>query len=102
MKRLIAGAAALLAIATVGQADEAVTDYVLDNGMQVVVIEDHRAPVVVHMVWYRTGSADEPVGASGVAHFLEHLLFKDTENLADGEFSAVVSANGGSDNAFTS
>ena len=79
-----------------------VTTYQLDNGMEVVVIEDHRAPVVVHMLWYRIGSADEPVGASGVAHFLEHLLFKATDVLDSGEFSATVAANGGSDNAFTS
>jgi zinc protease len=54
----------------------------LDNGMQVVVIQDNRAPVVTHMVWYRAGSADETAGVSGVAHFLEHLLFKKTKNLA--------------------
>ena len=79
-----------------------VTTYTLDNGMDVVVIEDHRAPVVTHMVWYRSGSADEPVGQSGVAHFLEHLLFKATENMESGELSDTVAANGGSDNAFTS
>ncbi|NCO86982.1 MAG: insulinase family protein [Rhodobacterales bacterium] len=92
---------ALLIAAPVAQADT-VSTFTLDNGMEVVVIEDHRAPVVVHMVWYRIGSADEPVGASGVAHFLEHLLFKGTETLAPGEFSATVAANGGDDNAFTS
>lgn len=81
---------------------EEVTTFTLDNGMEVVVIEDHRAPVVTHMVWYRVGSADEPVGVSGVAHFLEHLLFKATDELEAGEFSATVAANGGSDNAFTS
>ncbi len=79
-----------------------VTTFTLDNGMDVVVIEDHRAPAVTHMVWYRTGSADEPPGASGVAHFLEHLLFKATDTMAAGEFSATVAANGGDDNAFTS
>ena len=79
-----------------------VTDYTLDNGMQVVVIEDHRAPVVVHMVWYKAGAADEPPGKSGIAHYLEHLLFKGTEKLEPGEFSAIVAKNGGSDNAFTS
>lgn len=79
-----------------------VSTFALDNGMDVVVIEDHRAPVVVHMVWYRAGSADERPGSSGVAHFLEHLLFKGTDTLAPGEFSATVAANGGSDNAFTS
>jgi zinc protease len=79
-----------------------VTAFTLENGLQIVVIEDHRAPVVVHMLWYRTGSADEPVGVSGVAHFLEHLLFKATDTMEAGEFSTVVAANGGSDNAFTS
>ncbi|MBY5933195.1 insulinase family protein [Tateyamaria omphalii] len=83
-------------------ADEAVTSFTLDNGMQVVVVEDHRAPVLQHMIWYKAGSADEPAGASGVAHFLEHLMFKATDQMADGEFSSVVAANGGRDNAFTS
>ncbi len=76
--------------------------FTLDNGMQVVVIEDHRAPVVVHMVWYRVGAADDPAGHSGIAHYLEHLMFKATENMAEGEFSETVEANGGRDNAFTS
>ncbi|WP_338549715.1 M16 family metallopeptidase [Roseovarius phycicola] len=83
-------------------ANDQLTTFTLDNGMDVVVIEDHRAPVVVHMVWYRAGSADEDPGVSGVAHFLEHLLFKGTKTLAPGEFSATVARNGGSDNAFTS
>ena len=82
--------------------DDAVTTFRLDNGMDVVVIEDRRVPVVQHMVWYRAGSADEPVGQSGVAHFLEHLLFKATETMESGELSATVAANGGRDNAFTS
>tara|TARA_R110002049_G_scaffold44333_5_gene129966 strand:- start:18306 stop:19646 length:1341 start_codon:yes stop_codon:yes gene_type:complete len=82
--------------------NEAVTHFTLDNGMDVVVVEDHRAPVVQQMVWYRAGSADEPKGSSGVAHFLEHLLFKATDKLDAGEFSATVAANGGRDNAFTS
>lgn len=79
-----------------------VTTFTLDNGLEVVVIEDHRAPVVTQMVWYRAGSADEKPGVSGVAHFLEHLLFKGTESIAPGEFSATVAQNGGTDNAFTS
>ncbi|RZV99041.1 MAG: insulinase family protein [Rhodobacteraceae bacterium] len=79
-----------------------VTDFELDNGLEVVVIEDHRAPVVVHMVWYRVGAADEPAGQSGIAHFLEHLMFKATDELESGEFSDTVARNGGSDNAFTS
>ena len=80
---------------------EVVTTFTLDNGMEAVVIEDHRAPVVVHMVWYRVGSADEPPGKSGIAHFLEHLMFKATDELASGQLSDTVSRNGGSDNAFT-
>ncbi|MGB1234298.1 MAG: M16 family metallopeptidase [Planktomarina sp.] len=83
-------------------ADDTVTTFDLDNGMKVVVIEDHRSPVVVHMVWYKVGSADEPAGTSGIAHYLEHLMFKATANLESGELSATVAANGGSDNAFTS
>lgn len=98
--RLISTLFALVIFALPLQAAE-VTTFDLDNGMDVVVIEDHRAPLVVHMVWYRVGAADEPPGKSGIAHFLEHLMFKGTETMANGEFSAVVEANGGSDNAFT-
>lgn len=76
--------------------------FTLDNGMQVVTIENHRAPIVVHMVWYRIGAADEPVGKSGIAHFLEHLMFKGTERFGPGEFSRSVALNGGQENAFTS
>lgn len=82
--------------------DDTVTTFTLDNGMEAIVIEDHRAEVVVHMVWYNVGAADEPPGKSGIAHFLEHLMFKGTDDLAPGEFSKVVEAQGGSDNAFTS
>ncbi|WP_170326399.1 M16 family metallopeptidase [Ruegeria arenilitoris] len=104
MVRALALSAALVAATPLiaKEGHEAVTTFTLDNGMDVVVVEDHRAPVVQHMVWYRAGSADEPVGSSGVAHFLEHLLFKGTDTLAPGEFSATVAANGGNDNAFTS
>lgn len=98
--RLISGLFALL-LPIAAQAGP-VTDFTLDNGMQVVVIEDHRAPVVVHMVWYRVGAADEPPGQSGIAHFLEHLMFKGTEAFPTGEFSRIVAENGGTDNAFTS
>ena len=93
-----------VALAGLAQAseNEAVTFFTLENGMDVVVVEDHRAPAVQQMVWYRAGSADEPKGSSGVAHFLEHLLFKATDKMEAGEFSATVAANGGRDNAFTS
>jgi zinc protease len=74
----------------------------LSNGLEIVVIPDRRAPVVTHFVWYKVGSADEPPGKSGIAHFLEHLMFKGTENIAPGEFSKIVARNGGQDNAFTS
>jgi zinc protease len=94
--------ALLLPAAAMAQSSAKVTDFMLDNGMQVVVVEDDRAPVVQHMLWYRAGSADEPKGSSGVAHFLEHLLFKATDKMESGEFSSVVAANGGRDNAFTS
>jgi len=84
------------------QAAGEVTEFFLDNGLQMVVIEDTRAPAVTHMLWYRVGAADEPPGQSGVAHFLEHLMFKATTTVASGEFSRVVAANGGTDNAFVS
>ena len=76
--------------------------FTLDNGLQVVVVENARAPIVVHTVWYKVGAADEPAGKSGVAHFLEHLMFKGTPSVPSGQFSKIVAANGGSDNAFTS
>jgi len=77
------------------------TTFALDNGLQVVVIPDHRAPIVTHMVWYRAGAADELPGESGVAHFLEHLMFKGTKDHPEGEFSKVISSVGGNENAFT-
>ncbi len=75
--------------------------FALENGMNVLVIPDHRAPVVTHMVWYKVGAADETPGKTGLAHFLEHLMFKGTEKIAPGEFSRIVARNGGQDNAFT-
>ncbi len=79
-----------------------VANFKLDNGMEVVVIPDRRAPVVTHMVWYRNGSADDPPGKSGIAHFLEHLMFKGTATHPKGEFSEAVAEIGGQENAFTS
>lgn len=102
MRRFIAVIIPLV-VALTGAAKAAeVTSFSLDNGMDVVVLEDHRAPAVVHMVWYKVGSADEPRGVSGIAHYLEHLMFKATDELESGELSATVALNGGSDNAFTS
>lgn len=96
------GAAVLLTLPLPALAEEPVTTFTLDNGLNVVVIEDHRAPVVVQMIWYRVGAADEPRGHSGIAHFLEHLMFKGTEKVAPNAFSGIVEAQGGDDNAFTS
>lgn len=97
-----AGIAIALALTLPASAEEPVTKFTLDNGLDVVVIEDHRAPVVVQMIWYRVGAADEPAGHSGIAHFLEHLMFKGTEKVAPNAFSGIVEAQGGDDNAFTS
>jgi len=79
-----------------------VTQFLLANGMQVVVIPDRRTPVVTHMLWYRVGAADEPAGKSGIAHFLEHLMFKGTAKNPAGRFSQRLAAIGGQENAFTS
>jgi zinc protease len=76
--------------------------FTLANGLQVVVISNHRSPIVTHMVWYKTGAADEVWGKSGIAHFLEHLMFRGTREIPPGEFSKIVARNGGRDNAFTS
>ncbi len=99
---VIAAVSAIAPVMASDTAKDAVTTYTLKNGMDVVVIKDHRAPVAVHMVWYKAGSADETPSVSGVAHFLEHLLFKGTKTVEPGEFSAIVARNGGMDNAFTS
>ncbi|RMH48411.1 MAG: insulinase family protein [Alphaproteobacteria bacterium] len=95
-------AAAWLGASLPAAAGIPVSHFVLDNGLELVVIEDHRAPVVTHMVWYRVGAADEPPGKSGIAHFLEHLMFKGTDEIPEGAFSRIIAANGGEDNAFTS
>jgi len=78
-----------------------VVEFTLGNGLQVLVIPDHRAPVVTQMIWYKVGAADEPRGSSGIAHFLEHLMFKGTDAIPPGQFSKIVAKNGGEDNAFT-
>ena len=81
---------------------EPVADFTLANGLEVVVIPDHRAPVVTHMLWYKVGGSDEEPGKSGIAHFFEHLMFKGTKNAKPGEFSRRVAEIGGQENAFTS
>ena len=99
---MLAGSPASVTAAEVKKFGPEVTSFFLQNGLQVVVIPDHRAPVVTHMIWYKAGSADEPPGKSGIAHYLEHLMFKGTKTIKNGEFSARVSAIGGQENAFTS
>jgi len=76
--------------------------HILENGLEIIVLENNRVPAIAHSIWYKVGSADEPNGKSGIAHFLEHLLFKGTDKLKPGEFSKTIARNGGKDNAFTS
>lgn len=97
----LCAALALIASPFTAALAEPVTSFTLDNGLNVVVIEDHRAPVVVQMIWYKVGAADETRGHSGIAHFLEHLMFKGTDKVGPNEFSAILEAQGGDDNAFT-
>lgn len=100
MNRLVC--AVVLGLAGIAaQAQAQVTEYLLDNGMKVIVKEDHRAPVVVSQVWYRIGSSYEYRGITGVSHVLEHMMFKGTENIPAGQFSRIIAANGGEENAFT-
>src|SRR5271169_167304 len=102
MLRSHALAAALIltaaAWATSAAADIKASQFTLQNGLQVVVIPDHRAPVVTHMLWYRVGGVDDPAGLSGLAHFFEHLMFKGTKTVPEGELSKTVARNGGQDN----
>src|SRR5689334_1248416 len=90
------------ALAQTGLTSEPPASFTLPNGLQVVVIQDHRTPVVTQMIWYKVGSADETPGKSGLAHFLEHLMFKGTAKHPAGEFSQTVLHVGGNENAFTS
>ncbi|UCH73477.1 MAG: insulinase family protein [Rhodospirillales bacterium] len=106
-RRIVVGTTTglLCALAVVASGRAAVfgpDSFTLDNGMQVVVVSNHRAPVVTHMVWYRVGAMDEPPGRTGVAHLLEHLMFKGTDAYPDGAFSQIVARHGGRENAFTS
>ncbi|MGB0712362.1 MAG: M16 family metallopeptidase [Gammaproteobacteria bacterium] len=94
--------APLVAISSAAWSANPVTEYTLDNGMKLVVMEDHRAPVAVAQVWYRVGSSYEYGGITGVSHVLEHMMFKGTARYASNEYSQIISANGGQDNAFTS
>src|SRR5213082_2633133 len=89
------------ALAQTTVTSEPPASFTLGNGLQVVVIPDHRTPVVTQMIWYKVGSADETPGKSGLAHFLEHLMFKGTSKHPAGEFSQTVLRIGGNENAFT-
>lgn len=99
-------AAAIISLSTSAfsqkQKQQDTHEYLLKNGLRVIIKEDHRAPTVAHMVWYKAGSIDEVNGKTGVAHVLEHMMFKGTKNLKPGEFSKKVAEVGGRDNAFTS
>jgi zinc protease len=98
----LATASVPVALAKAPEESARISDFTLANGLEVVVIPDHRAPVVTHMIWYKAGSADEVAGKSGIAHFFEHLMFKGTKNHPAGEFSQKVAEIGGQENAFTS
>ena len=93
---------AAILFAAIAGAQPPTSEHRLANGLRVIVQEDHRAPTVVSMVWYKAGSMDEVNGRTGVAHVLEHMMFKGTKALPNGEFSKRIAAAGGRDNAFTS
>ena len=101
VKFLLLVAALAGATASAAYAGAEVSHFTLSNGLEIVVVPDHRAPVVTHMIWYKVGAADETPGKSGLAHFLEHLMFKGTEKNAGEAFSRQVAEIGGQENAFT-
>ncbi len=104
LKALLLTLALIAALPLAANADTGpkIEHFTLGNGLEVVVIPDHRAPVVTHMIWYKVGAADETPGNSGLAHFLEHLMFKGTTQYPGNAFSLAVAAIGGQENAFTS
>jgi zinc protease len=103
VSKLLIPALAVAAVTVVrANAEPTVTHFTLSNGLEVVVVPDHRAPVVTHMIWYKVGGADETAGRSGLAHFLEHLMFKGTKQNPGDHFSQEVASIGGQENAFTS
>jgi len=97
IKALLAGSLCLFSATALANVQE----YELDNGLKILVKEDHRAPVVVSQIWYKVGSSYEHEGITGISHALEHMMFKGTEKYATGEFSRIISENGGQENAFT-
>src|SRR3979411_913772 len=99
---MVPARAAFLALALASGVQANPHEFTLANGLRLIVKEDHRAPTVVHQVWYRAGSMDESPGTTGVAHVLEHMMFKGTRRFGLGEFSRLVAAAGGGGNAFTS
>lgn len=105
LKTLLMAAALAAPLSATAMADDEEAfkahTFSLQNGMQVVVIPDHRAPVVTHQIWFKTGSADDPRDAGGIAHFFEHLMFRGTPKVPDQEFDAILSRNGGDNNANT-
>lgn len=95
-------ATSVVAAAETSESSWAPETFTLSNGMDVVVLPDHRAPVVTHMVWYKVGAVDEAEGKSGIAHLFEHVMFKETDDIGPEEFTSIVQRNGGQLNAFTS
>lgn len=103
MHRIMWLAALLLAAFFLSACSKSATsERTLGNGLRIIVKEDHRSPVVVSQIWYRVGGIDEPNGKTGMSHVLEHMMFKGTENLKPNEFSRIIAAEGGRENAFTS
>ena len=101
LSRLAAILCLTVSASAAAQALPGIHQYTLDNGLKLIVREDHRAPVVVSQVWYRIGSSYEPEGLTGISHVLEHMMFKGTDKHPAGEFSQIIARNGGRENAFT-
>ena len=102
MRALCLGLALGVMPLAIGASESKIVEAKLDNGLKILVQEDHRAPVVVSQVWYKVGASSEYAGVTGVSHMLEHMMFKGTARHPGGEFSRIVAANGGRENAFTS
>ena len=101
MRRLLIIFLGLLPWSAMGAAEPPVHEYRLDNGLKIIVKEDHRAPVVFSSIWYKVGGSYEPAGITGISHALEHMMFRGTKKYGPGQFDAIINANGGEQNAMT-
>lgn len=101
VKRFVCIVVAAFIILPLSASAAEVHEYRLENGLKVLVIEEHKAPVATFQIWYRTGSRNDPAGKTGLSHLLEHMMFRGTRDCSSADFARIIQMNGGEDNAYT-